>query len=67
MSAAIEKAKRIEAEAQVRIAKNALEKIGYGHSRRPDLDALDALEQIFRAGKKQPLQGIVGHERRNSR
>lgn len=63
MSAAIEKAKRIEAEAVLRVARAALEKIGHGHSRDPELDALEAMDEMRRAGKKAPLQGIVGHDR----
>lgn len=61
MSAAIEKSKRIEAEKQLAIARRCLEKIGHNHSRNPENDALEALEQMFRAGRKQPLQAIVGH------
>ena len=64
MSAAIEKAKRIEAEAALRIARTALEKIGHGHSHNPDSDALEALEELYRVGRRAPLQGLVGHERR---
>lgn len=61
MSAAIEKAKRIEAEVVARIARLALEKIGHGHSNYPENDALEALDEMHRAGRKQPLQGVVGH------
>lgn len=65
MSAAIEKAKRIEAESALRIARLALEKIGHGHSRSLENDALTALDEMFRAGRKQPLQALVRHERRS--
>jgi hypothetical protein len=60
MSAAIEKAKRIEAESVARVARQALEKIACGHSRNPQRDAEEALDEMYRAGKKAPLQGIVG-------
>jgi hypothetical protein len=64
MSAAIEKAKRLEAEAQATIARRVLERIAYGHSRDPVSDANDALSEMYRVGKKAPLQGLVGHEGR---
>lgn len=64
MSAAIEKAKRIEAETVAKVARLALEKIGHGHSRNPENDALEALDEMRRAGKKIPLQGLVGHAQR---
>jgi hypothetical protein len=61
VSAAIEKAKRLEAEAVATIARRALEKIGHGHSRNPEGDALAALGEMHRAGKKTQLQGLTGH------
>ena len=61
MSAAIEKAKRLEAEAAAMVARRALEKIAYGHSRNPESDAAIALDDMYRAGRKAPLQGLVGH------
>ncbi len=64
MSAAVEKQKRIEAEAVARIARVCLERIALGHSRNPEKDADEALGEMFRVGRKQPLQGLVGHERR---
>lgn len=64
MSSEIEKAKRLEAEAVARVARVALEKIALGRSRDPESDANDALMEMHRAGRKQPLQGLVGHERR---
>jgi hypothetical protein len=63
MSGAIEKAKRIAAEEAARIARSALEKIANGHSRNPEEDAQDALDRMWQSGKKQPLQGLVGHAR----
>lgn len=60
MSAAIEKSRRIEAEKQASIAQRALQKIAHGHSRNPERDAADALDEMFRHGPKQPLQGLVG-------
>lgn len=66
MSAAIEKAKRIEAETALRIARRALERIGHGHSRSPENDALEALDEMHRVGPKQQLQGLVGHAARRS-
>ena len=64
MSAVIEKEKRIIAEKQLTVARRVLEKIGYGHSVLPERDALEALDEMFRIGPKQQLQGLVGHERR---
>lgn len=64
MSGATEKAKRIEAEAGLRIARRCLEKIAYGHSRDPQAEANEALDEMFCVEKKQPLQGLVGHGRR---
>lgn len=59
MSAAIEKAKRVEAEAVARVARIALEKIARGHSRNPENDAANALDEMQRAGRKVPLQGLM--------
>lgn len=56
-----EKAKRIEAQTALNIARRALEKIGHGHSNRPENEALEALDEMRRVGPKQPLQGVVGH------
>jgi len=64
MSGAIEKAKRIEAEESLRVAKDALEKIAYGHSSNAQDTASSALDKMHQLGRKQPLQGLVGHERR---
>ena len=63
--AEIEKMRRIEAEKQLTVARRCLEKIGNGHSRSPEQDALEAIDEMFRVGQKQPLQGLVGHERRS--
>lgn len=66
MSAAIEKAKRVQAEAALCIARRALEKIATGyHNNKSNNIAADALDEMFRAGPKQPLHGLVGHERRD--
>lgn len=62
---AIEKTKRVEAEATLRIARTCLEKISQGHSRDAVRDASAALDEMFRVGKKQQLQGLVGHARLN--
>ena len=61
MSSAIEKAKRIEAEACLKVARDALEKIAYGHSSNEQDTASSALDKIHQLGRKVPLQGIVGH------
>ena len=64
---AIEKTKRIEAERALRIARETLEKIALGYSDDPVREADEALIQMFKVGKKQPLQGLVGHDRRATR
>lgn len=65
MSAATEKARRLDAEAALTIARRALEKIAHGHAHgRVESVASEALDEMFRVGQKQPLQGIVGHEHR---
>lgn len=66
MSAAIEKAKRLQAERALTVALRALEKIAHGHAYgRVESVASEALEEMFRVGLKQPLQGLVGHEHMN--
>ena len=67
MSASIEKAKRIEAEAVIKVARLALEKIANGLSRDSEITALEALSEMYRVGKKAPLQGLVGYQERGSR
>lgn len=64
MSGEIEKAKRIEAEQALKIAKDALVKIAYGHSSNEQDTASSALDKMHQLGRKQPLQGLVGHDRR---
>ena len=50
----------IELQKQVRIAREALEKIRHG-SGCPERVAEDALERLWPLDRKQPLQGLVGH------
>jgi hypothetical protein len=61
---ATDKQRLVETQSQLRLARFALEKIAHHHTDRPDMVAEAALEEIFRVGPKQPLQGLVGHERR---
>jgi len=61
VSAAIEKTKRLEAEAVATIARRALERIANGHYRNAEAVAADALTEMHRVGRKYPLQGLVGH------
>jgi hypothetical protein len=58
-----EKQRLVEAQRGLTIARRVLEKIGHGHSRNPENDALEALDEMRRAGPKQSLAVIVGHER----
>jgi hypothetical protein len=64
MSGAIEKAKRVEVEACLKVARDALERVAYGHSRNERDTASSALDKMHQLGRKQPLQGLVGHEPR---
>lgn len=59
-----DKQRIVELQKSLRIARTCLEKIYYGHSHHPHRDAEAALEQIWKLDQKQPLQGLVGHERR---
>jgi hypothetical protein len=58
-----DKTRIIELQKSLKFARNALEKIGHGHSRDPQLDALNALDEMHRLEPKQQLQGVVGHAR----
>lgn len=60
---ASEKQRIIDLQKQVRIAREALERI-QGGTRYPDTVAESALDKMFKLDPKQPLQGLVGHERR---
>lgn len=63
MSAA-EKTRIVELQRQLKIARDALTKIATGHSGNPQSTADDALYSMFPLDQKQPLQALVGHERR---
>lgn len=54
----------IELQKALKIARNTLEKIRDRHSYNPEADADDALQRMWPLERKQPLQGLVGHERR---
>ena len=53
----------IELQRQIKIAKEAISKIKNG-CRDPEGVAADAEEKIWPLDRKQPLQGLVGHQRR---
>lgn len=59
-----DKKRIIELQQSLRIAKEALEKIAYGHARNVQDCASSALDKIWRLEPKQPLQGLVGHTAR---
>lgn len=63
MSAA-EKTRIVELQHQLKIARDALTKIATGHTMNPQSTADDALYSMFPLDQKQPLHGLVGHERR---
>jgi hypothetical protein len=48
---------------QLKIARDTLNRIAAG-SRDPELAAVNALDELWKLDRKQPLQGLVGHERR---
>jgi hypothetical protein len=52
----------IHLQKSLRIARKALERIHHG-SRDPERIASDALDALFQLEPKQPLQGVVGHDR----
>lgn len=58
-----DKTRIIELQRQVRIARNALDRIKHG-TNSPEGIATDALYEMMALDPKQPLQGLVGHERR---
>lgn len=55
----------INLQKQVRIARTALERIKYG-TRHEEAVAETALDEMFKLDPKQPLQGLVGHEKRRA-
>lgn len=56
----------VDLQKALKIARETLEKIKDGHSRNPERDAEDALDRMWPLDRKQPLQGLVGHDRRKS-
>jgi hypothetical protein len=56
-----DKTRVIEMQKSLRISKEALERIAYGHAGNPQDAASSALDKMWRLEPKQPLQGIVGH------
>lgn len=56
-----DKARIIELQKSLRIAKDALESIAYGHASNVQDRASSALDKMWRLEPKQPLQGLVGH------
>lgn len=54
----------IELQKSLRIARSALESIAHGHSHHPERTAESALNEMWKLEPKQPLQGVVGHERK---
>lgn len=60
-----QKSRVVELQAALKIAREALERIKTGHCRsEPHRVAEDALDRMWPLERKQPLQGLVGHERR---
>lgn len=58
------KTRIIELQKSLRIAREALEKIKWGHAHPNSATvAADALDEMFRLEQKQQLQGLCGHER----
>jgi hypothetical protein len=57
------KERSIELQKQLRLAKQALEKIKHGHTGRYEASVIAeaALDEIWPLDRKQPLQGLVGH------
>lgn len=53
----------IELQKSLRIARSALERIASGHAGNPMSVADNALIEMWKLDKKQPLQTILGHER----
>lgn len=63
-----QQARIVELQRQLKIARVALERIGHGHCRPhgPEGIALEALDNLRPLEPKQPLQHLVGHERRSN-
>lgn len=59
-----DKRRIVELQKSLKIARDALERIRHGHSRDPEITALQALEEMWKLEPKQQLQGLVGHIRR---
>ena len=55
----------IDLQRQLKIARAALSEISLGR-RDPVPIAIQAIDEIWALDKKQPLQGLVGHEKRQS-
>lgn len=53
----------VELQAQLKICRDALERIKAGH-RAPEQLAEEALSRLLSLDAKYPLQGLVGHERK---
>ena len=53
----------VELQRSLNVARDALERIKAGTNHSQDI-AADALDELFRLERAQPLQGLVGHERR---
>lgn len=56
-----DKTRIIELQKSNRIAKEALERIAYGHAHNVQDTASSALDKMWKLEPKQQLQGIVGH------
>jgi hypothetical protein len=57
----------IDMQKALKIAREALEKIKYGHSRIESAKlAENALDEMWRLSAKQPMQALCGHERRKT-
>ena len=54
----------VDLQQKVKIARDALTRIATGQARNPAGVADDALTAIWQLDTKQPLQHLVGHERR---
>jgi hypothetical protein len=59
-----DKARIIELQRSLKIARTALEKIRFGHAHCPERTAEDALDAMRPLEPKTQLQGLVGHEPR---
>lgn len=61
-----DKTRIIELQRSLKIARTALEKIRHGHSRNPERDAEDALDEMRPLEPQVQLQGICGHAPRHT-